>query len=107
MSRAVLGLFAAPRLNMREDYGKVRRVQRRLATLTAPRHRTPYRQESFTDGGAPIPVPLVRLGAIRPLHAMTVHRSQGSQFARITVLLVGFGTVWSPFATCTIKCSGA
>ncbi|MGD6978675.1 MULTISPECIES: alpha/beta hydrolase [Citricoccus] len=56
LSRTVLGLFAAPRLNMREDYGKVRRVQRRLATLTAPRHRTPYRQESFTDGGAPIPV---------------------------------------------------
>ena len=33
------------------------------------------------------PVPLVRLGAVRSLHAMTVHRSQGSQFARITVLL--------------------
>lgn len=56
LSRAVLGLFAAPRLNMREDYGKVRRVQRRLATLTAPRYRTPYRQDTFDDGGDPIPV---------------------------------------------------
>ncbi len=41
----------------------------------------------FGRGGDPIAVPLVRLGAVRPLHAMTVHRSQGSQFARITVLL--------------------
>jgi exodeoxyribonuclease V alpha subunit len=41
----------------------------------------------FGRGGAPIPVPLARLGAVRSLHAMTVHRSQGSQFKRITVLL--------------------
>jgi exodeoxyribonuclease V alpha subunit len=41
----------------------------------------------FGRGGAPITVPLVRLGAVRSLHAMTVHRSQGSQFDRITVLL--------------------
>jgi exodeoxyribonuclease V alpha subunit len=40
----------------------------------------------FGRGGDPIPVPLVRLGAVRSLHAMTVHRSQGSQFNRITVL---------------------
>ncbi|MDI3331851.1 MAG: alpha/beta hydrolase [Micrococcus sp.] len=49
-------MFAAPRLNMREDYGKVRRVQRRLATLTAPRYRTPYREASIDDGGDPVPV---------------------------------------------------
>jgi exodeoxyribonuclease V alpha subunit len=42
---------------------------------------------AFGRGGAPIPVPLVRLGAIRSLHAMTIHRSQGSQFDRITVVL--------------------
>jgi exodeoxyribonuclease V alpha subunit len=42
---------------------------------------------AFGRGGAPVVVPLVRLGAVRSLHAMTVHRSQGSQFARITVLL--------------------
>ncbi len=41
----------------------------------------------FGRGGDPIPVPLVRLGAVRSLHAMTVHRSQGSQFARVTVML--------------------
>jgi exodeoxyribonuclease V alpha subunit len=41
----------------------------------------------FGRGGAPIPVPLAQLGAVRSLHAMTVHRSQGSQFDRITVLL--------------------
>jgi exodeoxyribonuclease V alpha subunit len=51
---------------------------------------------AFGRGGAPILVPLVRLGAVRPLHAMTVHRSQGSQFARITVLLPAAG---SPLGT--------
>jgi acetyl esterase len=56
LTRAVLGMFAAPRLNMREDYGKVRRVQRRLATLTSPRYRAPYRESSIDDGGDPVPV---------------------------------------------------
>ena len=42
---------------------------------------------AFGRGGAPFTVPLVRLGAVRSMHAMTVHRSQGSQFDRITVLL--------------------
>jgi exodeoxyribonuclease V alpha subunit len=41
----------------------------------------------FGRGGEPIPVPLARLGAVRSLHAMTVHRSQGSQFKNITILL--------------------
>jgi len=50
----------------------------------------------FGRGGDPIPVPLVRLGAVRSLHAMTVHRSQGSQFNRITVLLPPAG---SPLGT--------
>ncbi|MDN5586355.1 MAG: alpha/beta hydrolase [Brevibacterium sp.] len=40
LSRAVLRLFAAPRLNMREDYEKVRRMQRRLAALLMPPYRT-------------------------------------------------------------------
>jgi acetyl esterase/lipase len=56
LARAALGLFAAPRLNIREDYGKVRRVQRRLATLTSPRYRTPYREASIEGQGGPIPV---------------------------------------------------
>ncbi|MGH8868431.1 MAG: exodeoxyribonuclease V subunit alpha [Actinomycetes bacterium] len=43
----------------------------------------------FGRGGSPIRVPLVRLGAVRSLHALTVHRSQGSQFDRVTVLLPG------------------
>jgi exodeoxyribonuclease V alpha subunit len=50
----------------------------------------------FGRGGAPITVALVRLGAVRPLHAMTVHRSQGSQFDRITVVLPPGG---SPLGT--------
>jgi exodeoxyribonuclease V alpha subunit len=50
----------------------------------------------FGRGGEPIPVPLVRLGAVRSMHAMTVHRSQGSQFARVTVLLPSLG---SPLGT--------
>jgi exodeoxyribonuclease V alpha subunit len=41
----------------------------------------------FGRGGDPIRVPLVRLGAVRSFHAMTVHRSQGSQFDRVTFLL--------------------
>jgi exodeoxyribonuclease V alpha subunit len=28
-----------------------------------------------------------RLGGVQTVHAMTVHRSQGSQFARVTVVL--------------------
>lgn len=51
---------------------------------------------AFGRGGDPIPVPLVRLGSVRSLHAMTVHRSQGSQFNRITVLLPPTG---SPLGT--------
>lgn len=41
----------------------------------------------FARGAQPIGVPLVRLGAVRPVYAMTVHRSQGSQFDRVTVVL--------------------
>jgi exodeoxyribonuclease V alpha subunit len=51
---------------------------------------------AFGRGGEPIRIPLARLGAVRPLHAMTVHRSQGSQFKRITVLLPPAG---SPLGT--------
>ena len=42
---------------------------------------------AFRRGGAPVLVPLVRLSDVRPLHAMTVHRAQGSQFEEVTVLL--------------------
>jgi exodeoxyribonuclease V alpha subunit len=50
----------------------------------------------FGRGGDPIPVALGRLGAVRSLYAMTVHRSQGSQFDRVTVLLPAAG---SPLGT--------
>jgi exodeoxyribonuclease V alpha subunit len=42
---------------------------------------------AFRRGGRPEVLPLVRLSDVRPLHAMTVHRAQGSQFAEVTVLL--------------------
>ncbi len=42
---------------------------------------------AFRRGGSPIVLPLIRLGDVRPLHAMTVHRAQGSQFESVTVLL--------------------
>ena len=42
---------------------------------------------AFRRGGVPITLPLVRLGDVSPLHAMTVHRAQGSQFGEVTVLL--------------------
>ncbi|MFC3688537.1 exodeoxyribonuclease V subunit alpha [Aquipuribacter hungaricus] len=50
----------------------------------------------FARGGEPTPVALARLGDVRPVHAMTVHRSQGSQFDRVTVVLP---TAASPLAT--------
>jgi exodeoxyribonuclease V alpha subunit len=37
-------------------------------------------------GTGPLVVPLARLGDVEPVHAMTVHRSQGSQFETVTVL---------------------
>ena len=42
---------------------------------------------AFRRGGEPVVLPLVRLSDVRPLHAMTVHRAQGSQFEEVTVLL--------------------
>jgi exodeoxyribonuclease V alpha subunit len=42
---------------------------------------------AFRRGGVPVVLPLVRLSDVRPLHAMTVHRAQGSQFDAVTVLL--------------------
>lgn len=50
----------------------------------------------FARGATPVGVPLVRLGAVRSVYAMTVHRSQGSQFDRVTVVLP---TADSPLAT--------
>jgi exodeoxyribonuclease V alpha subunit len=41
-------------------------------------------------------VPLARLGDVRPLHALTVHRAQGSQFRSVVVLLPAAD---SPLAT--------
>jgi exodeoxyribonuclease V alpha subunit len=41
----------------------------------------------FGRGDGHAEIPLGRLAEVRPLHAMTVHRSQGSQFDRVTVLL--------------------
>jgi acetyl esterase/lipase len=52
----VLSLFAAPRLNMREDYEKVRRLQRQLASLPAPRYRSSDWQTTSDDGGHRVPV---------------------------------------------------
>ncbi|MFT3886770.1 MAG: alpha/beta hydrolase [Arachnia sp.] len=49
--RAVLRLFAAPRLNVREDYEKMRRLQRQLAALPVPRYDALDRQMMSADGG--------------------------------------------------------
>lgn len=54
--RAGLSLFAAPRLNMREDYPKVRRLQRQLAALPAPRYRALDRRIISDDGSHAIPL---------------------------------------------------
>jgi exodeoxyribonuclease V alpha subunit len=42
---------------------------------------------AFGRGGAPVLVSPSRLSAVQTVHAMTIHRSQGSQFERISVLL--------------------
>ncbi|MGY1814333.1 exodeoxyribonuclease V subunit alpha [Blastococcus sp. SYSU D00820] len=42
---------------------------------------------AFGRPEAPVRVPLGRLGDVAPLRALTVHRSQGGQFDRVTVLL--------------------
>lgn len=42
---------------------------------------------AFGSPQAPRLVPPYRLPEVQPVHAMTVHRAQGSQFARVTVLL--------------------
>ncbi|WP_432498066.1 exodeoxyribonuclease V subunit alpha [Kineococcus gypseus] len=47
-------------------------------------------------GDGPLLVPLGRLAAVEPVHAMTVHRSQGSQFGAVTVLAA---PARSPLAT--------
>jgi len=52
-----------------------------------PDPRSTATQAWFDHGGQPVTVPLVRLGAVQPAYAMTVHRTQGSQFGRVTVIL--------------------
>lgn len=42
---------------------------------------------AFARGGQPTLVAPVRLDAVQTMHAMTVHRAQGSQFATVSVLL--------------------
>ena len=42
---------------------------------------------AFGEPDAPRLVRPHRLPAVQPVHAMTVHRGQGSQFARVTLLL--------------------
>lgn len=42
---------------------------------------------AFARGDALVHIAPVRLGAIAPAHAMTIHKSQGSQFGTVAVLL--------------------
>ncbi|MHA6795461.1 exodeoxyribonuclease V subunit alpha [Pseudonocardia bannensis] len=42
---------------------------------------------AFARGGTPELIPTGRLAGVQSVHAMTVHRSQGSQFTRVTVVL--------------------
>ena len=45
------------------------------------------RVAAFARGGDPILIPPTRLDTVATLHAMTIHRGQGSQFHRVTVVL--------------------
>lgn len=42
---------------------------------------------AFGRGGDPVVQPISRLADVETVHAMTVHRAQGSQFDRVTVIL--------------------
>lgn len=42
---------------------------------------------AFARGATPLLLPLSRLSAVQTAHALTVHRSQGSQYDAVTVLL--------------------
>jgi exodeoxyribonuclease V alpha subunit len=42
---------------------------------------------AFTRGGAPMLVAPGRLSAVETVYAMTVHRAQGSQFRRVSLIL--------------------
>lgn len=54
--RSVMRLFAAPRLNMREDYARVRRLQRQLAARPVPRYRAVDLRIDTGDGEREVPV---------------------------------------------------
>jgi exodeoxyribonuclease V alpha subunit len=47
---------------------------------------------AFLRGAGPALVPLSRLSSVSPAHALTVHRSQGSQFEAVSVLLPPAGS---------------
>lgn len=55
LMRAILGLFAAPRINMREDYEKVRRAQRALSWVPRDPERI-FDQSVTAHGGHEIPL---------------------------------------------------
>ncbi|MHA3703475.1 exodeoxyribonuclease V subunit alpha [Jatrophihabitans sp. YIM 134969] len=42
---------------------------------------------AFRRGAATFTLPLTRLGDVRPLYAMTVHKAQGNQYREVTLLL--------------------
>lgn len=58
--RAVLGWFAAPRVNMREDYEKVRRAQRGLAAIAVPPTRSRDWETIEDEAIFPVPVRIFR-----------------------------------------------
>ncbi|MGO1184043.1 MAG: alpha/beta hydrolase [Micrococcaceae bacterium] len=60
LMRAVLGWFAAPRLNMREDYEKVRRAQRGLAAIAVPPTRARDWETVEDENIFPVPVRIFR-----------------------------------------------
>jgi exodeoxyribonuclease V alpha subunit len=47
---------------------------------------------AFDDGGRPRPVSPSRLAGVETVYAMTVHKSQGSEFDRVTLLLPAAGS---------------
>ncbi|GAB2476771.1 exodeoxyribonuclease V subunit alpha [Jatrophihabitans fulvus] len=48
---------------------------------------SPVLEAAFRSAAGVRRVPLVRLGDVRPVHAMTVHKAQGSQFGTVTVVM--------------------
>ena len=105
LARAILSLFAAPRINIRADYEKVRRVQRALARII---FRGPYRildQAVLGKDGHEIPVRVfLPKSTVRPGALVFFHGGGWVTGARANGCVTGSG---GPICVVPVFCSGS